>query len=166
MFNFILYPKKNIKQFNNSGFTLIELLVVIMVMAILTAISLPQLIGNVGKAREAEATSQLGAINRSQQAHHFQTQTFATNIQTLLGLSPNSNYYNYPNPSTANDNIAKQEAIPLSSLNTTVRVFAGGIYHDSGIFQSTICKAKAVGETVAVGDNPSDDCTNNGVKIR
>lgn len=50
---------------NNKGFTLIELLSVVLIIAILTAVGLPQYRRVVDKARVSEAQAMLGSINDS-----------------------------------------------------------------------------------------------------
>ena len=44
------------------GFTLTELLIVVMIVAVLAAVSLPMMRGNLGMARATEAVAALGAI--------------------------------------------------------------------------------------------------------
>lgn len=154
---------------SNQGFTLIELLVTIVIVGILSAVSMPIIFANIGKARETEATSRLGAIIRAQHAYHFQFRTFATTTQAALGGIPdNSGYYTFPDPSVATDTLVKHQAIPNSPWNRSSRSFAGGTYYDAsvGSVLTTICRAKGVGETVAVGNTPTDDCTNDGIKLR
>ena len=151
------------------GFTLIELLVTMVIVGVLSAVSMPIIFANIGKARETEATSRLGAIVRAQHAYHFQFKTFATTTQAALGGTPdNSGYYTFPDPSVATDTLVKHQAIPNSPWNRSSRVYAGGTYYDAsvGSVLTTICRAKGVGETVAVGNTPGDNCTNDGVKLR
>ena len=165
MHEYFLVHRLTIK---NRGFTLIELLITTVIIGILSAVSMPVILANIGKARETEATSRLGAIVRSQHAYHFQFKTFATTIQILLGRpSDNSGYYSFPDPSVANDALVKHRAIPNSPWDKSSRSFAGGTYYDAsvGSISTTICRAKSVGETVAVGDSPNDNCTNDGVKL-
>ncbi|TYT72268.1 type IV pilin protein, partial [Microcystis aeruginosa] len=65
-FKFKLIQTLN-KKNANKGFTLIELLVVVIIIGVLAAISLPNLLGQVGRARQAEARTNLGVVNRAQQ---------------------------------------------------------------------------------------------------
>ena len=58
------------------GFTLIELLVVVILLGVLAAISLPTLLGQIAKGRQAEARAALGLINRAQQGYRYEKGTF------------------------------------------------------------------------------------------
>lgn len=155
------------KDCNHQGFTLIELLVVTIILGILAAISIPNLIANIGKARETEATTNLGALARSQQAYHFETQQFASSISNLdQNISITSKYYDFPDPSIANVNLVKQQAIAISPWSNGSRNHAFGVYHNSGYFDSIFCRAKGVFATVEAPDTSSGSCSNGGVEIK
>lgn len=88
-----LHQKKNNQE---EGFTLIELLVVIIIIGILAAIALPSLLGQVAKAKQAEAKNNIGAINRAQQAYYLEYQEFTTDLTQLgVGIKTQTVNYNY-----------------------------------------------------------------------
>ena len=64
------------------GFTLLELMIVIIIIGILSALALPTLVRQVGKAREAEAKNALSAIGFAQQGYFFEYRKFALLTQT------------------------------------------------------------------------------------
>ena len=73
---------------NDQGFTLIELLVVLIVISILSAIALPSFLNQANKAKQAEAKSYTGTLNRVQQAHYLERSQFASNLVDLANPVP------------------------------------------------------------------------------
>jgi type IV pilus assembly protein PilA len=81
------------------GFTLIELLVVIIIIGILSAIALPSFLNQANKARQSEAKTYVGSMNRAQQAYYLeQSNVFADNVnfpKLALGVATQTNNYKY-----------------------------------------------------------------------
>jgi type IV pilus assembly protein PilA len=94
-----LYSKN---RSSDSGFTLIELLVVVIVIGVLAAIALPNMLGQVGKARQSEAKTYLGTINRSQQSYFAEHGSFAKTITELgVDIPKDTTNYSYTIEDTA-----------------------------------------------------------------
>ena len=163
---YLLYININ-KNKRNQGFTLIELAIVMVIVGMLSAIALPNFLGQRGKARETDAKNSLGTIARSQQAYHFEKRSFADNINNLnISGIGTSNYYNYPNPSVADSNIAKHQAIALDPTGDLVRNFAVGVYQSGGLFDIALCQSRDINQAVDVGNTVNDNCTNSGIKLK
>jgi type IV pilus assembly protein PilA len=139
---------------SNKGFTLIELLVVVVIVGVLAAVALPNLLGQVGKARETEGKNGVGSINRTQQAYHFEKQTFSPSIvdadlevENDLGVIVKSDYYDFA--------VTAAKSATDSSVATTakdpskdgVRNYSGGVNFATGQYTTVICQADKVGKT-------------------
>jgi prepilin-type N-terminal cleavage/methylation domain-containing protein len=156
-------------NYTQQGFTLIELLVVVIIVGVLAAVATPNLISQIGKARESEAKSNLGTISRSQQAYHFETQVFANTMQKLTSnVNISSNYYNFPDPSTATDILVQHQAVPINVSKDVARNYASGVYFDpsSSNFNIVICQAQAVNQTVDAPTTATGSCSNGGRIIK
>jgi type IV pilus assembly protein PilA len=146
------------------GFTLIELLVVVIIIGVLAAVALPNLLGQVGKARETEAKNAMGTVNRTQQAYHFEKATFGPTLTgaelaatNVLGvIVPTSKYYNFA-VTGGSTSTATASAIGISAASTVdngagqgTRDYGARIDFAAGAYNSAICQANKTGTTTAV----------------
>lgn len=153
--------------FSNRGFTLIELLVVTIIVSILAAVSIPNLIAQIGKARETEAKNQLGTLSRSQEVFHFEKQIFASSLAELsLPGSINAKYYDYQEPLAITNLVQgvehKASALPISQ--DSVRNYTAGVYFDSGLYVIIVCQSNEINGTVDAPNTHDGDC-NGGTKL-
>ena len=72
----------------DQGFTLIELLVVIIIIGILSAIALPSFLNQANKAKQSEAKTYVGTLNRTQQAYFLEKSEFATKLADMADPVP------------------------------------------------------------------------------
>ena len=168
---FALYLLTRKKKNSRQGFTLVELLVVVIIVVLLAAVAFPNLIKQIGKARETEAKNYLGVLARAQERYHFETQNFAS-TQTALAeyiTLDNTKYYSFPDPTistSGNMYIARQEALSLEPEKDQTRNYTAATYFDSEFYYIVMCQAKYVNESVDAPANPGDNCTNGGLKIK
>ncbi|MHC5598676.1 MAG: type IV pilin-like G/H family protein [Nostoc sp.] len=119
------------KKKGDEGFTLIELLVVIIIIGILSAIALPSFLNQANKAKQSEAKTYTGSLNRAQQAYYLENTAFSTQISALgLGILSETVNYQYIIVGTVsgtgavvtNQGIVKTAGAPLKSYVGGVEV--------------------------------------------
>jgi len=115
----------------DGGFTLIELLVVIIIIGILSAIALPSFLNQANKAKQSEAKTYVGSMNRAQQAFYLEKNAFVTVADDFgklgLGVATQTTNYSY----TTVDGGAKPVGV-VNLANTVVanaplKPYAGGV---------------------------------------
>ncbi len=161
------------KKSGNAGFTLIELLVVIIIIGILSAIALPSFLNQANKAKQSEAKTYVGSMNRAQQAYYLEKGTFsaigvanvADNDAAIgalgLGIQTDTEYYSYA--ITAGDagtapNTFKAVTNGAQPLSDSLKAYLGGVQigTQAGTGEATtlasLCEAvKAPVQTGAAG---------------
>ena len=124
------------KKNGEKGFTLIELLVVIIIIGILAAIALPSFLNQASKARQSEAKTYTGSMNRSQQAYYLEKQEFAPNLTALaVGIAQTTANYGY--------GVARTGGKAATGTSQSVGVFgvagpAAGLASGAGINPDTV----------------------------
>ncbi len=134
----LLQNLRNKKE--DKGFTLIELLVVVIIIGVLAAVALPNLLGQVGKAREAEAKNGVGSITRALQGFHFEARNFPAaalaeadfqDINNVLSLSLVSEFYDYSVTASTNDTAYDNSALTGGNAGTGADDLSGAVTADA-----------------------------------
>jgi prepilin-type N-terminal cleavage/methylation domain-containing protein len=139
------------KKQGTEGFTLIELLVVIIIIGILAAIALPSFLNQANKARQSEAQTYVGSINRGQQAYYLEKDVFAGAVTTLgIGVPTETTYYTYATGTAATDN-----------ATTTATKLTGSVKQYSGIvwINGTGTAATSLAKVCPETTSPTTNCT-------
>ena len=154
-FKFKLIQALN-KKNANKGFTLIELLVVVIIIGVLAAISLPNLLGQVGRARQAEARTNLGVVNRAQQVFRLERGTFGLFSTTVadneLPVSLTATYYTYPNSLGSGSAVgANHAAIPIPTYTNEILEYESAVGQTAvGVFSAVLCEQNTQPSATAI----------------
>ena len=141
------------KKKEDEGFTLIELLVVIIIIGILSAIALPSFLNQVARSRGAEAKTNIGAMNRAQQAHFLEQYSFTTNIDDL-GLGMDNSTDNFIYDAVANGTLFTGITNRGTSRRTDITSYAGATFYPVGSTTTILCEANAPGNTAINNPTP------------
>ena len=127
------------KKSNKGGFTLIELLVVIIIIGILSAIALPSFLNQANKAKQSEAKTYVGSMNRAQQAFYLERGSLSAGLDTLgLGIPAQTDNYDYSITQAAAPTVAAtQNAAPRTTdddgnaVVPSVKAYQGAVFVSS-----------------------------------
>lgn len=136
------------KKNKNGGFTLIELLVVIIIIGILAAIALPSFLNQASKAKQSEAKTYAGSVNRAQQAYRLENASFAASLADLniipgtSGNSAQTDNYTYTIPSgsatRAEVTATMRDAALRGYMGCVEAATAGGGSFDSAVEEGDV----------------------------
>ncbi len=118
------------KKKENEGFTLIELLVVIIIIGILSAIALPSFLNQANKAKQSEAKTYVGSMNRAQQAFYLEKNQFAAGGdfgQLGLGVATQTTNYIYQIEDGGSGNSVVSNQANTVSATAPLKTYVGGV---------------------------------------
>ena len=144
------------KKKDDQGFTLIELLVVIIIIGILSAIALPSFLNQAKKARQSEAKTYVGSLNRGQQAFYTENDAFTSNVDSMgVGIATQTANYLYTAATGGTTGVTLFAANTSASANTGsgLKNYGGVVSLKTAGANSEVTSQAFMCETVSV-DSP------------
>jgi prepilin-type N-terminal cleavage/methylation domain-containing protein len=144
------------KKKDDQGFTLIELLVVIIIIGILSAIALPSFLNQAKKARQSEAKTYVGSLNRGQQAFYTENDAFSSTIDALgVGIATQTANYLYTAATGGTTGVTIFAVNTSSSANTGsgLKNYGGIVSLRTAGANSEVTSQAFVCETLSVDAN-------------
>jgi len=141
---------------DDKGFTLIELLVVIIIIGILAAIALPSFLSQSNKAKQSEAKTYTGALNKGQQAYYTEKGRFGAFDFLNVGVKQTTTNYAYSTSASTYDNINATNNFAINTAiaqNVALRGYVGRVQLNTVTSTSdvtsfsSLCEANIAGST-------------------
>ena len=151
-------------------------IVVLIIIGILAAIALPSFLNQSNKAKQSEAKTYVGTLNKGQQAYYTEKSVFGSTID-ILGVGVKSSTVNYNYSSTAITSTAVSSnaansfgtAIPVALRSYVGTVQLNVVSTTSDVTSlAVLCEANAAGgiaPTPALNSSNGPSCSANSVLV-
>ena len=137
-----------------AGFTLIELIMVIVIIGALAIIALPSFLHQTSKARQAEAKTYVGAMNRAQQLNYLQNRRFSRDLVELeLSISVETDNFTY-----SITNLDGQQPPDPNDLSYKLAIVNWALPHDATTVRSYLGVVDVISTSRGVGSVGSVIC--------
>ena len=132
----------------------------IIIVGILAAIALPSFLNQANKARQSEAKTYVGAMNRGQQAYFIENRAFSPSIEALeIGIPATTSNYSYSLEVQPDGASVIITATPLEEplKHYTGAVFAVGETPDTATTIAEVCESSEALTSASPSLNPTTE---------